>query len=88
VGHGRSAEISRDVGWAGGHCRSRLFLLRRLSLDHPLAVSYGGAAPGLVAGIVRIHVQLPVSVANQRTWSIISGGARAAAMVFVTAPQP
>jgi uncharacterized protein (TIGR03437 family) len=58
------------------------------ALGHPLAVPYGGAAPGLVAGVVQINVTLPAGVANEVTLSIVSGGATGAAGVFVTPAAP
>ena len=57
------------------------------ALGHPLLVTYGGAAPGLVAGIVQINVQLPAGVANEVELTIVSGGATGAATVFVTGQQ-
>ncbi len=56
------------------------------ALGHPLLVTYGGAAPGLVAGVVQINVQLPTGVANEVELTVISGGAAGIATVFVTGP--
>ena len=58
------------------------------SLGHPLAVSYGGAAPALVAGIVQINVQLPMGAANQVPLAIVSGSATTLATAFLTVPRP
>jgi uncharacterized protein (TIGR03437 family) len=57
------------------------------ALGHPLSVPYAGAAPGLVAGVVQINVQLPPGIANEAVLTIVSGGAAGAATVFVTPPQ-
>jgi uncharacterized protein (TIGR03437 family) len=57
------------------------------ALGHPLAVPYSGAAPGLVAGIVQINVQLPMEVVNEVDLSVVSGGATGVATVYVTGPS-
>jgi uncharacterized protein (TIGR03437 family) len=57
------------------------------ALGHPLAVSYGGAAPGMVAGVVQINVTLPMDVANAVTLTVVSGGVTGEVGVFVTGPR-
>jgi uncharacterized protein (TIGR03437 family) len=57
------------------------------ALGQKLAVPYSGAAPGLVAGVVHINVQLPTGVANEVDLSVVSGGATGVATVYVTGPS-
>lgn len=53
------------------------------ALGHPVQVLYEGTAPGVVAGVVQINVQLPADVANQVFLSVVSGGGVAQVGVYV-----
>jgi uncharacterized protein (TIGR03437 family) len=54
---------------------------------HPLAVQYSGAAPGLVAGVVQINVQLPTGVTNELMLTLVSDSGSTQALVYVTPAQ-
>jgi uncharacterized protein (TIGR03437 family) len=56
-------------------------------LGHPLAVSYVGTAPGMVAGIVQINVQLPTGITNGLTLTLVSGTWSTQAFVYITPVQ-
>jgi uncharacterized protein (TIGR03437 family) len=57
------------------------------ALGHPLAVPYSGAAPGLVAGVVQINVQLPTGVSNELLLTLVSDSGSTQALVYVTPAQ-